>query len=114
MIEQGPSLDLLEQRQLCVGSRDTGGDLVEHASLPGQRAHGAAVEAVVSGERPGSARVEHQQRHVVGPGVTDADRLPRAWVVVSHNPDLLALADTVVRVTRRTEPSVVNTGRMSS
>jgi ATP-binding cassette, subfamily B, bacterial len=38
---------------------------------------------------------------------------PGAWVVVSHNPDLLALADTVVRVTRRTEPSVT-TGRMSS
>lgn len=31
---------------------------------------------------------------------------PGAWVVVSHNPDLLELADTVVRVTRRTEPSV--------
>lgn len=39
---------------------------------------------------------------------------PGAWVVVSHNPDLLALADTVVRVTRRTEPSIVTTGRMSS
>jgi ATP-binding cassette subfamily B protein len=39
---------------------------------------------------------------------------PGAWVVVSHNPDLLARADTVVRVTRRTEPSVVTTGRMSS
>lgn len=39
---------------------------------------------------------------------------PGAWVVVSHNPDLLALADTVVRVTRRAEPSVVTTGRMSS
>ena len=39
---------------------------------------------------------------------------PGAWVVVSHNPDLLALADTVVRVTRRTERSVVTTGRMSS
>ncbi|GAB2814896.1 hypothetical protein GCM10027073_53450 [Streptomyces chlorus] len=32
---------------------------------------------------------------------------PGAWVVVSHNPDLLALADTVVRVTRRPEPSLV-------
>ncbi|MFF9346549.1 ATP-binding cassette domain-containing protein [Streptomyces sp. NPDC014734] len=32
---------------------------------------------------------------------------PGAWVVVSHNPDLAALADTVVRVTRRTEPSLV-------
>jgi ATP-binding cassette subfamily B protein len=39
---------------------------------------------------------------------------PGAWVVVSHNPDLLALADTVVRVSRRTEPSVVTTRRMSS
>jgi ATP-binding cassette subfamily B protein len=46
---------------------------------------------------------------------------PRAWVVVSHNPDLLALADTVVRVTRRaeppvvtTEPAVVTTERVSS
>lgn len=34
---------------------------------------------------------------------------PRAWVVVSHNPDLLALADTVVRVTRHIEPSAVAT-----
>lgn len=35
---------------------------------------------------------------------------PGAWVVVSHNPDLLTLADTVVRVVRRPEPSVVTAG----
>lgn len=35
---------------------------------------------------------------------------PGAWVVVSHNPDLLDRADTVVRVTRRAEPSAVVTG----
>src|SRR6476620_5726269 len=49
-IEQGPSLDLLGQRQLRVGSRHTGGDLVEHAPLPGQRTHGATVESVLDGE----------------------------------------------------------------
>ncbi|WP_159401469.1 ATP-binding cassette domain-containing protein [Streptomyces sp. NRRL F-5053] len=39
---------------------------------------------------------------------------PGAWVVVSHNQDLLARADTVVRVSRRAEASVATTGRVSS
>jgi ATP-binding cassette subfamily B protein len=46
---------------------------------------------------------------------------PGAWLVVSHNPDLLALADHVVRVTRRArppavtaEPAVGKTARASS
>ncbi len=39
---------------------------------------------------------------------------PGAWVVVSHNPDLLACADTVVRVSRRAEASVATTGRVSN
>jgi ATP-binding cassette, subfamily B, bacterial len=39
---------------------------------------------------------------------------PGAWVVVSHNPDLLARADTVVRVSRRAQASVATTARVSS
>jgi ATP-binding cassette subfamily B protein len=38
---------------------------------------------------------------------TVPEQWPGAWVVVSHNPDLIALATTVVRVTRRTDPSLV-------